>query len=52
MKIRYKRTALRDIQQKYDYIANVLKNKKAAQTLVERILHTVSQLTDNPMIGT
>ena len=51
MKIRYKRAALRDIQQKYDYIANVLKNKRAAQTLVERILHTVSQFTDNPMIG-
>jgi plasmid stabilization system protein ParE len=51
MKIRYKRAALLDIQQKYDYIANVLKNKKAAQTLVERILHAVSQLTDNPMIG-
>lgn len=33
MKIRYKRAALLDIQQKYDYIANVLKNKKAAQTL-------------------
>ena len=51
MKIRYKRAALLDIQQKYDYIANVLKKKKAAQTLVERIIHDVSLLTDNPMIG-
>ncbi len=51
MIIRYKNAALRDIQQKQDYIANVLKNKKAAQNLVSSILRTVSQLMDNPMMG-
>lgn len=51
MIIRYKNAALRDIQQKQDYIANVLKNKKAAQNLVSSILRAVSQLVDNPMMG-
>ena len=51
MIIRYKNAALRDIQQKQDCIANVLKNKKAAQNLVSSILRTVSQLMDNPMMG-
>ena len=34
MRVEYKRTALLDLQQTQDYIANTLKNKPAAQKLV------------------
>ena len=37
MRIEYKGIALRDIQQKQDYIANALKNRSAAQKLVYSI---------------
>ena len=51
MRIIYKSIALRDIQQKLDYITDVLKNETAAQKLVKSILQAVSQLAENPMIG-
>ena len=51
MRIEYKRTALRDIEQKRDYIANILKNKSAAQKLVQSVLNAVSQLSENPYMG-
>lgn len=51
MRIEYKRTALQDIEKKRDYIANVLKNKSAAQKLVQSVLRAVSQLSDNPYMG-
>lgn len=51
MKIRYKSAALRDIQQKQDYIGTVLKNKPAAQKLTRSILRAVSSLADNPRMG-
>ena len=51
MRIEYKSTALRDIQQKRDYIANTLKNTSAAQKLVHSILSGVSQLSKNPCMG-
>ena len=43
--------ALRDIQQKRDYIVNTLKNRSAAQKLVYSILNAVSQLSENPYMG-
>ena len=52
MRIEYKRTALLDLQQTQNYIANVLKNKPAAHKLVSSVLHAVSLLSDNPMMGT
>lgn len=51
MKIIYKSAALRDIQQKRDYIGTALKNKSAAQKLTESILRAVSLLADNPEMG-
>ena len=51
MRIEYKSIALRDIQQKQDYISDVLKNRTAAQKLVKSILLAVSQLSENPMMG-
>ena len=52
MRIEYKRTALFDLQQAQDYIANRLKNKPAAQKLVSSVLHDVSLLAHNPRMGT
>ena len=51
MGIEYKRTALLDLQQAQDYIANTLKNKPAAQKLVSSVLHDVSLLARNPRMG-
>lgn len=51
MKIRYKRAALRDIQQKQEYITSVLKNRPAAEKLTVSILRAVSLLADNPRMG-
>lgn len=52
MRIEYKRTALLDLQQTQDYIANTLKNKSAAYKLATSVLHAVSLLSDDPMMGT
>ena len=52
MRIEYKRTALLDLQQTQDYIANMLKNKPAAQKLVSSVLHDISLLVHNPRMGT
>ena len=52
MRIEYKRTALLDLQQTRDYIANTLKNKPAAQKLVSSVLHDISLLAHNPKMGT
>ena len=52
MRIEYKRTALLDLQQTQDYIANTLKNKPAAQKLVSSVLHNISLLARNPRMGT
>ena len=52
MRIEYKRTALLDLRQTQDYIANTLKNKPAAQKLVSSVLHDVSLLPHNPRMGT
>lgn len=52
MKIKYKRKALRDIEEKRNYIAETLKNRTAAQKLAASILRAVSLLADNPKMGT
>ena len=52
MRIEYKRTALLDLQQTQDYIANTLKNRPAAQKLVSSVLHNISLLAHNPRMGT
>ena len=52
MRIEYKRTALLDLQQTRDYIANTLKNKPAAQKLVSSVLHDISLLAHSPRMGT
>lgn len=51
MKIVYKKTALNDIQQTQQYIAKELHNPKAAKSLTERIIHDISQLSQNPYMG-
>lgn len=51
MNITYKSAALRDIQQKRDYIGNILSNKQAARKLTESILRAVSLLAENPRMG-
>ena len=52
MNITYKGLALRDLEEKRDYLSNTLKNKSAAQKLITLILHAVSLLADNPKMGT
>lgn len=51
MKIVYKKTALNDIQQTQQYIEKDLHNPKAAKSLTERIIHEISQLSQNPYMG-
>lgn len=52
MRITYKQTALLDIQEKRDYIANVLHSRQAAQRLAARVLRAVSRLADAPAMDT
>lgn len=52
MRISYKGAALADLTRTRDYIAGVLKNPRAAQKLMNEILHAVSLLEDNPEMGT
>lgn len=51
MKITYKKTALDDIQQTQQYIAEELHNPKAAKSLTERIIREISLLSQNPYMG-
>ena len=52
MKVRYKRTAIEDIQGTEEYIRSVLHNASAAKKLTMRITQAVSLLADNPCMGT
>ena len=52
MKVRYKRTAIEDIQGTEEYIRSVLYNGSAAKKLTGRITQAVSLLADNPYMGT
>lgn len=51
MKVLYKSAAVRDLQAARDYIAQRLKNPKAAQKLVTAVLKAASLLADNPYMG-
>lgn len=51
MKIRYKKTAIDDIQETRRYISEMLHNKKVAKQLTERIVREVSQLSEYPFMG-
>ena len=52
MKILYKDAALRDIEEKQEYIGGTLRNQTAARRLATAILHAVSHLAENPWMGT
>lgn len=51
MKIRYKKTALDDIQETQRYISEQLHNQKAAKHLTQRIFREISQLSGYPYMG-
>ena len=52
MRIRYKRTAIEDIQATEEYIRGVLHNSGAAKKLTRRVVQAVSLLAENPYMGT
>ena len=52
MKVRYKRTAIEDIQETEHYIRSDLHNGAAAKKLTARIVQAVSLLGENPYMGT
>ena len=52
MKIRYKKTAIEDIQEAERYISDTLHNVTAAKKLTKRIVQAVALLADNPYMGT
>ena len=52
MKLQYRPAAISDIGKASDYIADVLKNRSAANRLKSKILAGVSLLKDNPYMGT
>ena len=52
MKLQYRPAAIADIRNASDYIADVLKNRSAANRFKAKILEGVSLLKDNPYMGT
>ena len=50
-KISYSRTAIHDLEQIGDYMAEELKSPQAALNTVNRIQNAVDQLADFPLIG-
>ena len=50
--IKFSPEALKDLDEIYDYIANVLKSPDAADNTVNKILDKTDLLSDNPEIGT
>ncbi len=52
MKIQYRPAALQDLELACDYLRNKLHNPAAADSLSRRVLHSVSLLKDNPLMGT
>ena len=52
MKVRYKKTAIEDIQGTEEYIRSVLHNDSAAKKLTGHIVQAVPLLADNPRMGT
>ena len=51
MNVAYKHLAVVDLQQTQEYIETKLGNPQAARKLVSSILHAVSLLQENPMMG-
>ena len=52
MKLQYRPAAIADIRNASDYIADVLKNRSAANRFKAKILEGVSLVKDNPYMGT
>lgn len=52
MSVKYSPDALRDLDEIYDYIANVLNSPNATSNTVNKILDKADLLADNPYIGT
>ena len=52
MKVRYKRTAIEDIQRTAEYISSVRHNGSPAKKLPARPVQAASLLADNPYMGT
>lgn len=50
--VKFSPEALKDLDEIYDYIANVLKIPDAADNTVNKILDKTDLLSDNPEIGT
>ena len=50
--VKFSPEALKDLDEIYDYIANVLKSPDAADNTVNKILDKTDLLSDNPEIGT
>lgn len=51
MRVEYKSTALRDLQNLNDYISKELKNRTAAKKLIAALLKAGSLLAENPYMG-
>ena len=51
MKVRFKKTAIEDIQASADYIAGTLRNPAAARRLTEALFAAAMQLEDTPFLG-
>lgn len=50
--VKFSPEALKDLDEIYDYIANVLKSPDAADNTVNKILDKTDLLSDDPEIGT
>ena len=51
MKIKYRPAAIQDMDAACAYLRDQLHNPSAADALINRILHSVSLLKDNPYMG-
>lgn len=51
MNVVYKHPAVMDLQRTQEYIETKLSNPQAARKLISSILHAVSLLQENPMMG-
>jgi addiction module RelE/StbE family toxin len=49
--VKFSPEALHDLDEIYDYIANVLKNPDAADSAITKILGKTDLLSDNPEMG-
>ena len=49
--VKFSPTALNDLDEIYDYIANALKNPDAADNTINKILDKTDLIADNPEMG-